>query len=44
LIEGEIFDTGVELVGGTIQTAINVVTAPLDVVSDTFSAIGSWFD
>jgi len=44
LSDGEILDAGVELIGGTAKTAISVVSAPVEVVGDVFSAIGSWFD
>lgn len=44
LSDGEILDAGVELISGTANTAISVVYAPVEVVGDVFSAIGSWFD
>jgi len=44
LSDGEILDAGVELISGTANTAISVVSAPVEVVGDVVSAIGSWFD
>ncbi|MBU1668193.1 lecithin retinol acyltransferase family protein [bacterium] len=44
LSDGEVLDAGAELIGGTINTVIDVVSAPIEVVGDVFSAIGSWFD
>ena len=44
LSDGEILDAGVEFISGTANTAISVVSAPVEVVGDVFSAIGSWFD
>lgn len=44
LSEGEFIDAAGELIGGTAETALNVVSAPFEVAGDVFDAIGSWFD
>jgi len=44
LSDGEILDASFELIGGTVKTAFSVVCAPVEVVGDVLSAIGSWFD
>jgi hypothetical protein len=44
LCDGEIVDAAASLVGGTVDTAINIVAAPVEVVGDTIKAIFSWFD
>jgi len=44
LCEGEIVNAATSLVGGTVDTTINIVAAPVEVVGDTIKAIFSWFD
>lgn len=44
LSEGEIVDAAGELVGGTVKTAINIVSTPFEVVGDVWDAVGSWWD
>ncbi len=42
--EGEVVDAAAELVGGTFNTAVDIIEAPFEVVGDVFKAIGSIFD
>jgi len=42
--EGEVVDAAAELIGGTFNTAVDIIEAPFEVVGDVFSAIGSIFD
>ncbi|MEZ8485599.1 lecithin retinol acyltransferase family protein [Vibrio lentus] len=44
LSEGEIIGATGELITGTVETAVDVVFAPIEVVGNTWSAIKSWFD
>ena len=44
LSDGEIIAATGELISGTVETAVDVVFAPIEVVGNTWSAITSWFD
>lgn len=44
LSDGEIIEATGELIFGTVETAVGVVFAPVEVVGNTWNAITSWFD